>query len=107
VLYPKFNIRRTACLDVKSFRCNIAVIFPQLPGTSALESSSWDKLALARFLCKACKGQFSKYIARVFQDRLGLKAMDENKQLVFLQADGDHLQFSTEWFNQNIIPYLQ
>lgn len=41
------------------------------------------------------------------EDRLGLKAMDENNQLVFLETDGEHLQFSTEWFNANILQYLE
>lgn len=41
------------------------------------------------------------------EDRLGLKAMDENGQLVFLATDGEHLQFSTQWFNENILQYLQ
>nr|XP_002125680.1 palmitoyl-protein thioesterase 1 [Ciona intestinalis] len=40
-------------------------------------------------------------------DQLGLKAMDQNGQLVFLATDGDHLQFTNEWFITNIIPYLQ
>ena len=43
----------------------------------------------------------------VFQDRLGLKVMDENGQLVFIATDGEHLQFSTAWFNENILQYLQ
>uniref|UniRef100_H2YIF5 Palmitoyl-protein thioesterase 1 n=1 Tax=Ciona savignyi TaxID=51511 RepID=H2YIF5_CIOSA len=41
------------------------------------------------------------------KDQLGLKIMDNNGQLVFLATDGDHLQFSNEWFIANIIPYLQ
>ncbi|XP_043940741.1 palmitoyl-protein thioesterase 1 [Protopterus annectens] len=40
------------------------------------------------------------------EDRLGLKQMDKAGQLVFLSADGDHLQFSKEWFVENILPYL-
>ncbi|XP_067862628.1 palmitoyl-protein thioesterase 1-like [Heptranchias perlo] len=41
------------------------------------------------------------------EDRLGLKAMDKASKLEFLTADGDHLQFSEEWFITNIIPYLK
>lgn len=41
------------------------------------------------------------------QDRLGLKEMNENGQLVFLETDGEHLQFSEEWFNKHILHYLQ
>ncbi|XP_059810453.1 palmitoyl-protein thioesterase 1-like [Hypanus sabinus] len=40
------------------------------------------------------------------EDRLGLKAMDKLNKLEFLSVDGDHLQFSQEWFNTNIVPYL-
>ncbi|KAM4872314.1 palmitoyl-protein thioesterase 1 [Thomomys bottae] len=41
------------------------------------------------------------------EDRLGLKQMDKAGQLVFLATKGDHLQFSKEWFNANIIPFLE
>ncbi|KAJ1177930.1 hypothetical protein NDU88_003181 [Pleurodeles waltl] len=41
------------------------------------------------------------------EDRLGLKEMDKAGQLVFLACDGDHLQFTEEWFTSNILPYLQ
>ncbi|XP_078094014.1 palmitoyl-protein thioesterase 1 [Mustelus asterias] len=41
------------------------------------------------------------------KDRLGLKAMDKVKKLEFLTVNGDHLQFSKEWFIKNIVPYLK
>ncbi|XP_042540759.1 palmitoyl-protein thioesterase 1 [Dipodomys spectabilis] len=41
------------------------------------------------------------------QDLLGLKQMDKAGRLVFLAVEGDHLQFSEEWFNVNIIPFLK
>jgi palmitoyl-protein thioesterase len=41
------------------------------------------------------------------EDKLGLKQMNENGQLVFLDVDGDHLQFSREWFKENVIQYLK
>ncbi|XP_067867381.1 palmitoyl-protein thioesterase 1-like [Heterodontus francisci] len=41
------------------------------------------------------------------KDRLGLKAMDKANKLEFLTVDGDHLQFSKEWFITNIVPYLK
>ncbi|XP_063168453.1 palmitoyl-protein thioesterase 1 [Candoia aspera] len=41
------------------------------------------------------------------EDRLGLKEMDQAGKLVFLAAEGDHLQFSKEWFFKNIVPFLQ
>lgn len=40
------------------------------------------------------------------EDRLGLREMDKAGKLVFLAADGDHLQFSEEWFNEKIVPFL-
>ncbi|XP_072046029.1 palmitoyl-protein thioesterase 1-like [Amphiura filiformis] len=39
-------------------------------------------------------------------DTLGLKEMDAQKKLVFLTAEGDHLQFTEDWFKQNLVPYL-
>ncbi|XP_041069351.1 palmitoyl-protein thioesterase 1-like isoform X1 [Carcharodon carcharias] len=41
------------------------------------------------------------------EDRLGLKAMNKASKLEFLTVDGDHLQFSKEWFINNIVPYLK
>ncbi|XP_077152274.1 palmitoyl-protein thioesterase 1 [Ranitomeya variabilis] len=41
------------------------------------------------------------------EDRLGLREMDKAGKLVFLAADGDHLQFSEKWFNENIIPFIR
>ncbi|XP_073429042.1 palmitoyl-protein thioesterase 1 isoform X2 [Dendrobates tinctorius] len=41
------------------------------------------------------------------EDRLGLREMDKVGKLVFLAADGDHLQFSEKWFNENIIPFIR
>ncbi|KAI5621514.1 palmitoyl-protein thioesterase 1 isoform X1, partial [Silurus asotus] len=41
------------------------------------------------------------------EDRLGLAEMDKAGKLVFLECDGDHLQFTQEWFNAKLIPYLQ
>ncbi|XP_030073820.1 palmitoyl-protein thioesterase 1 isoform X1 [Microcaecilia unicolor] len=41
------------------------------------------------------------------EDRLGLKEMDKAGQLVFLASDGQHLQFSEDWFYSNILPFLQ
>lgn len=41
------------------------------------------------------------------QDRLGLAAMDRAGKLVFLATAGDHLQFTREWFTQNLLPYLR
>lgn len=32
--------------------------------------------------------------------------MDKAGKLVFLATEGDHLQFTREWFTQNLLPYL-
>jgi palmitoyl-protein thioesterase len=40
------------------------------------------------------------------EDWLGLQAMNDNGQLTFLATIGDHLQFTKEWFIENIIPFL-
>ncbi|XP_068121486.1 palmitoyl-protein thioesterase 1 [Hyperolius riggenbachi] len=40
------------------------------------------------------------------EDRLGLREMDKAGKLVFLATEGDHLQFSEEWFNEKILPFL-
>ncbi|XP_057669447.1 palmitoyl-protein thioesterase 1 [Diorhabda carinulata] len=36
-------------------------------------------------------------------DRLGLKKMDEESKLHFLEVEGDHLRFPWTWFEENII----
>ncbi|XP_033645194.1 palmitoyl-protein thioesterase 1-like [Asterias rubens] len=41
------------------------------------------------------------------EDKLGLKAMDQAGKLVFLKAPFDHLQFTQEWFEQNLLKYIQ
>ncbi|KAI1901769.1 hypothetical protein AGOR_G00037810 [Albula goreensis] len=41
------------------------------------------------------------------EDRLGLAEMDKAGKLVFLTSDGDHLQFTTEWFNAKLLPYIR
>jgi len=41
------------------------------------------------------------------EDRLGLKALDEEGKLDLLDCPGDHLQFTDAWFTENIIhPYF-
>jgi len=37
------------------------------------------------------------------EDRIGLKALDEAGKLHFYEVEGDHLQFSRDWFVQEII----
>ncbi|CAF3363391.1 unnamed protein product [Rotaria socialis] len=41
------------------------------------------------------------------KDLLGLKTMDEQSRIKFLESDTDHLQFTDQWFIDNIIPYLK
>jgi len=40
------------------------------------------------------------------EDWIGLRTLNENNQLTFIETIGEHLQFTDEWFVQNIIPYL-
>ncbi|XP_053563274.1 palmitoyl-protein thioesterase 1 [Bombina bombina] len=40
------------------------------------------------------------------EDRLGLREMDKAGKLIFLTTDGDHLQFTEQWFNDKILPFL-
>jgi palmitoyl-protein thioesterase len=39
-------------------------------------------------------------------DLLGLKVMDEQGRLIFLESDTDHLRFTEQWFIDHIIPFL-
>jgi len=41
------------------------------------------------------------------EDWIGMKTLDENGQLVFLSTEGNHLDFTDDWFIENIIPYLE
>lgn len=41
------------------------------------------------------------------EDRLGLQEMDKAGKLHFLIADGNHLQFTQEFFNEKILPFLK
>lgn len=41
------------------------------------------------------------------EDRLGLQAMDKRNQIVFLECEGNHLQFTKEWFRRHLFMYLQ
>lgn len=42
-----------------------------------------------------------------YHDKLGLRAMDENQQLVFLTSPGSHLELVENWFAKNIVPFLK
>lgn len=39
-------------------------------------------------------------------DRLGLRQMNENGQLVLIESPGNHLQFTQPWFVEHIMPVL-
>lgn len=41
------------------------------------------------------------------EDRLGIKILDETHRLHLLELDTEHLQFTDEWFVQNIIKFLR
>ena len=40
-------------------------------------------------------------------DTLGLKTMDEQARIKFLESDTDHLQFTDQWFIDTIVPFLR
>lgn len=40
------------------------------------------------------------------QDRLGLKQMVDNSQIIFVECEGNHLQFTDDWFREKILPLL-
>lgn len=40
------------------------------------------------------------------EDRIGLKQLDLNGKLVLLATEGNHLQFTAQWFEDHIIPIL-
>ncbi|KAI6647000.1 hypothetical protein LOD99_8999 [Oopsacas minuta] len=40
------------------------------------------------------------------EDRLGLKEMNDAKKLRFIACPSDHLEFSNEWFMENLMPYI-
>lgn len=42
----------------------------------------------------------------LLQNRLGLQEMHKRNKLVFLECEGNHLQFTKEWFKSNIYPFL-
>ena len=37
------------------------------------------------------------------EDRIGLKALDEAGRLVFMEVEGNHLEFSRQWFIDEIV----
>ena len=41
------------------------------------------------------------------EDWLGLKSLDEQGKLVFLEQEGDHMDHNEDWFIKNIVkPFL-
>lgn len=40
------------------------------------------------------------------KNRLGLQEMQTRNKLVFLECEGNHLQFTKDWFKKNIYPFL-
>ena len=41
------------------------------------------------------------------QDLLGLQHLNSTGRIHFIEAPGDHLQFSLEWFDTNLMPYIK
>jgi len=40
------------------------------------------------------------------EDWIGLKTLMDNKKVQFIATEGDHLDFTDEWFVANLLPYL-
>lgn len=52
--------------------------------------------------------EFSMEETEIYKnDRLGLESMQQNGQLVLLEAPQDHLELDEDWFIENILPYLR
>lgn len=41
------------------------------------------------------------------EDWIGLRKLDQEKRIKFLECHGDHLKFTDQWFVDNIIPFLR
>lgn len=41
------------------------------------------------------------------EDRIGLKEMNENGQVILLDTDGDHLAITEDFFADEIVPFLE
>lgn len=41
------------------------------------------------------------------EDWIGMRTLDEAGKLLFLSVDGDHLQFTDQWFETTIVPLLE
>lgn len=39
-------------------------------------------------------------------DYIGLKALNDAKKVTFSEIQGDHLQFTTEYIKETVIPFL-
>ena len=40
------------------------------------------------------------------QDKLGLKSLNEAGRIKFIEAPFNHLQFTEDWFFENLLPYF-
>ena len=40
------------------------------------------------------------------QDKLGLKTLNEAGKIQFIEAPFNHLQFTEEWFFDNLLPFI-
>lgn len=57
-------------------------------------------------ICISRFGDLFSFKAHVNQDWIGLKTLDEQGRIVEISTIGEHLEFTEEWFIENIIPYL-
>lgn len=76
-------------------------------GGQSVEVESLQESAVYLEVCAFCL-KLGTTDLFAFQDRLGLKKMDADSKLHFLSTPGDHLSFTKEWFEENVIdPFLR
>ncbi|KAB0374925.1 hypothetical protein FD755_013417 [Muntiacus reevesi] len=65
------------------------------------------KIGMVKFLNDSTVDPMDSEHTLYTEDCLGLKAMEDTGQLVYLALKGDHPQLSEEWFYAHIIPFLE
>lgn len=46
-------------------------------------------------------------VPMLLQDLLGLQSLNSTGRLHFLTSPTDHLRFTEDWFNTNLMPYIK
>ena len=90
------------------------------PESSHFGPGLWSDFWMSKNLCDSKKAQTSYYqpgqdqkvvdmteLPVYTEDRIGLKEMNENGQIIFLDTDGDHLAITEDFFAEEIVPFLE